>query len=86
MIEFLNSYETSEGQSREEVGFFRFDPQLGKIFNVHGSYGYIGPSNKKVFVKYTSDERGFRYENSAYPPVGLPSNIINQQLGILNLI
>ncbi|KAG5677135.1 hypothetical protein PVAND_006917 [Polypedilum vanderplanki] len=73
-------YETSDGQSREEVGFFKVHPKLGKVFSVHGSYGYIGPTKKKVFVKYTSDERGFRYENSPYPPAHLPSNIINQQL------
>jgi hypothetical protein len=79
----IHSYETSDGQSREEVGFFRDDPKLGKVLTVHGSYGYIAPNKKKIFVKYVADEKGYRSTMSNYPPVHLPSNVINQQLGFL---
>lgn len=77
------SYETSDGQSREEIGFFRHHPHLGKVLTVHGSYGYIAPNGKKIFVKYTADERGYRTETLSHPPAHLPSNVINSQLGFL---
>jgi hypothetical protein len=74
-------YEQSDGQSREEVGYFRNDPKLGKVLTVHGSYGYIAPNKKKIFVKYSSDDRGFMSQHMlSYAPVGLPSNVINQHL------
>lgn len=82
---FLNSYETSDGQSREEVGYFRHHPHLGKVLTVHGSYGYIAPNGKKIFVKYTADERGYRTETLNHPPVHLPSNVLNSQLGFLKI-
>lgn len=42
MFLFLCRYETSDGQSREETGYFHHDPKLGKILQVRGSYGYTG--------------------------------------------
>lgn len=35
---FFCRYETSDGQTREEVGYFRDDEKLGKILTVRGSY------------------------------------------------
>lgn len=62
------SYETSDGQTRDEVGYFRDDEKLGKILTVRGSYSYIGDEGKQYIVRYSADENGYRQEEGLPPP------------------
>lgn len=74
-------YETSDGQTREEVGYFRDDEELGKILNVRGSYGYYDDSGMFRLVRYVADENGYREENEEEPPAMLPPNAVLSLLG-----
>lgn len=62
------SYETSDGQTRDEVGYFRVDDQLRKILTVRGSYSYFGDEGKQYIVRYTADENGYRQEEGLPAP------------------
>lgn len=65
-------YETSDGQKRNEVGYFRDDEKLGRILNVRGSYEYVDTNGKLIIVRYVADENGYRQEEGGPSP--LPSN------------
>lgn len=60
------AYETSDGQFKDESGFFRL---IGgsPVLTVSGSYGYIGDGGKTYKVRYTSDEKGFRASEDRLP-------------------
>lgn len=77
MKEFiLRSYETSDGQTREESAYFREDETLGRILTVRGSYSYIGDEGKQYIVRYTADENGYRQEEGQPPPSNLPAHVV----------
>lgn len=71
-------YETSDGQTRNEVGYFRDDEKLGKLLNIRGSYTYTGDDGKRRIVRYVADENGYRQDEGeeAPPPQSLPPNLI----------
>lgn len=74
-------YETSDGQTREEVGYFRDDEKLGRLLNVRGSYTYTGDDGKLVIVRYVADEHGYRQSEGLPPPAQLPPNVIASLAG-----
>lgn len=61
-------YETSDGQFKEESGFFRLIGGI-PVLTISGSYGYIGDDGKTYKVQYTSDEKGFRASEDRLPNV-----------------
>lgn len=65
----INRYETSDGQTREEVGYFSDGENL---LNVRGSYSYIGDDGKLVKVNYVADENGYRQSEGVLPPPAAP--------------
>lgn len=87
------SYETSDGQRREEQSqvyeIEGEDPQTV----ITGFYSYFGPDGVEYKVDYTADENGFTAQGDHLPkaaegvdtttdePVGLPANAINSLLG-----
>lgn len=80
-IIFYFRYETSDGQTREEVGYFRDDEKLGRLLNVRGSYTYTGDDGKLVIVRYVADENGYRQSEGPAHPEALPPKVISSLLG-----
>lgn len=82
---FCSRYETSDGQKRDEVGFFRDDEKLGKLLNVRGSYTYIGDDGKQRVVRYTADENGYRQDEGpgviGFPPLEVSQSVITTLVG-----
>lgn len=63
----VRRYETSDGQKRNEVGYFRDDATLGRILNIRGSYSYLDTDGKQVVVHYAADENGYRQQEGSPP-------------------
>uniref|UniRef100_A0A182KG57 Uncharacterized protein n=1 Tax=Anopheles christyi TaxID=43041 RepID=A0A182KG57_9DIPT len=59
------SYETKDGQAREEVG--TIDPSTG-VLTVTGWYSYQAPDGATYRVDFVADENGYRIVNQP-PPV-----------------
>lgn len=86
------SYETSDGQKREEVAeVFEIEGEEPETY-VRGSYSYFGPDGVEYKVDYTADKNGFKAVGDHIPqdgsvtettdePVGLPASAINSLLG-----
>lgn len=51
------SYQTSDGQTREETGTL-VDGEQELV--VRGSYSFTGPDNKVYLVQYVADRNGFK--------------------------
>lgn len=62
------SYETNDGQLREETGEFEEENGI-KTFRVHGRFSYRGPDGVFYEVKYVSDKDGFRPKGDHLPGV-----------------
>lgn len=78
---FFFRYETSDGQTRNEIGYFRDDEKLGRLLNVRGSYTYTGDDGKLRIVRYVADENGYRQEEGEAPSPQLSPNIIASLAG-----
>lgn len=89
---FSCSYETSDGQKREEEAQVYEIEGEEPVTVVRGSYSYIGTDGVEYKVEYTADKDGFKaygdhipQDGSVVPttdePVGLPANAINSLLG-----
>lgn len=57
------SYETSDGQKRDENGGFNADG----VWVVQGSYSFIGDDGKEYTVNYVADDKGYRAEGDHLP-------------------
>lgn len=62
------SYETNDGQLREETGEFEEENGI-KTFRVHGRFSYRGPDGVFYEVKYVSDKDGFQPKGDHLPGV-----------------
>lgn len=83
-------YELSDGQRKNEYGSFR---QVGDklVLFVKGSYTYYDDDGKEYFVRYTSDDKGYRASGDHLPdtktdieeekPAHLPAHIIASLTG-----
>lgn len=91
------SYETSDGQKREETAqVFEIEGEEPSTV-ITGFYSYFGPDGVEYKVEYTADENGFTatgdhlpkvaedgnggLDSSTDEPVQLPQNAINSLLG-----
>lgn len=89
------SYETSDGQKREEEAtVYEIEGEEPQLV-INGFYSYFGPDGVEYKVEYTADQNGFQpqgehlpktaeqlaQENTTDEPVGLPGNAINSLLG-----
>ncbi|CRK95980.1 CLUMA_CG009421, isoform A [Clunio marinus] len=54
------SYTTADGQTREELGYFRDNEDGEKIWIVEGFYSYEGADGKPYRVQYIADDKGYR--------------------------
>lgn len=54
------SYETSDGQIREETAHFVPVKDKEPVLSITGFYSYIGPDGVPYKVYYVADENGFR--------------------------
>lgn len=87
------SYETSDGQKREEEGkVYEIEGEEPELV-VSGYFSYIGADGVEYKVDYTADHNGFNAQGEHLPknaegieptteePVGIPQNAINSLLG-----
>lgn len=79
---YWHSYESSDGQKRQESGYFkRIEGVDEQILVVTGSYSYYGTDGFQYRYEYISDENGYRVstpvavENDIYPEA-LPQNAV----------
>lgn len=88
------SYETSDGQKREETAQVYEIEGEAPVLSITGFYSYIGPDGVEYKVDYTAGDNGFSAEGAHLPKVdenvetttddgsvGLPQNAINSLLG-----
>ena len=62
-------YELSDGQKKEEHGYFTLDPSGNQVLNVFGFYRYF-LDNKEYKVEYTSDTNGYHASGDHIPDTG----------------
>lgn len=91
------SYETSDGQKREEYGQIIRPEGKEEFLFVTGSYSYIGPDGVTYKTEYVADDTGYHPVGDHLtapeiispttvteiipPPVALPPSAINSLLG-----
>lgn len=66
----LNSYETSDGTSRQEQADVRNEGEENQVLEVRGSYSWTAPNGEVFTVNYVADENGFRPEADHIPKAG----------------
>lgn len=77
----FRSYETSDGQRRNEVGYFTDDPEGGRLLNVRGSYEYIDSEGLKRVVRYTAGKNGYMEEVGSIGAASLPPHVVASLAG-----
>ena len=63
----IDSYELSDGQKREESGYFKYLSDDVKVWVVRGFYSYLNESGIELKVEYISDEKGYRATGAHLP-------------------
>ncbi|XP_055623532.1 flexible cuticle protein 12-like [Toxorhynchites rutilus septentrionalis] len=67
-------YETSDKQTRHEIGAYHTDSEGNAYLEVQGSYSYVSPDGQFQSESYIADKDGYRLRASMpiIPPAGLP--------------
>lgn len=63
----LNSFETSDGTSRNEAGELMYIGTNDEAISVHGVVSWIAPNGEKFTLRYVADENGFQPEGDHLP-------------------
>lgn len=78
---FSFSYETSDGQTRDEQGVLKNPGTDNEALSVTGSFSFVGQDGVVYQVTYIADENGFRPEGKHIPKLGLPPAAIGSLIG-----
>lgn len=57
---FFNSFQTSDGTSRQEKGTLKQLEDGNQALEVTGSYQYVAPDGQIYAVTYVADENGYK--------------------------
>lgn len=63
----LNSYETSDGQSRDEEAQLKNIGTEQEAISVRGSYSFVGDDGQTYTITFIADENGFQPEGAHIP-------------------
>lgn len=63
------SFETSDGQSKQETGELIHPGTENEAIAVRGAYSYVGPDGNVYTVTYIADENGFQPQGVHLPTV-----------------
>lgn len=82
----FSSYETSDGQAREEQGVLQNPGTDNEALVVRGSFSFVGPDGVLYTVTYIADQDGFRPEGEHLPTrktgqLGIPSAALGSLVG-----
>lgn len=62
-----SSYETSDGQSRDEEAQLKNIGTEQEAISVRGSYSFVAPDGQTYTVNFVADENGFQPEGAHIP-------------------
>lgn len=67
VVLILSSYETSDGQAREETGTITKIDEKTAVLNVKGFFRYIGTDGENYKVEYVANRGGFQPKGDHIP-------------------